>query len=605
MEKTGIHLEKYCLLKEIGRGGCATVYLAVDERLGQKWAVKKIEKSQAGEVREWEILKKLNYPAFPRIVDVLSQGDTLYLVMEYVEGKNLQEEYKMGIRLSEETLLELGLCLCGALEYLHACSPPVIYRDLKPSNIIHCPDGSFRIVDFGAAALFRGGAREDRERWGTKGFCAPEQMQGKCCAQSDIYSMGKTLAYLGGDTVSRKFQRILNRCTRQDPGKRYASARETKNRIEKLLREKRQNHRLRRISILVLAGGVLAGIVYGIFEQAERRQYVYWMNQARSAAALGGSHEAEVRRYYETAIRFAPENDSGFLELLSYYGKEGETQRGISVVKEIMAVYAQNSKAYGDVWEEIGFLYLGGNPAEEGFCTSDEKAADAFSHAADAGIAMAGKWRRTAELISGADDPEEEELLKENLNEMEQETERLPEQARIRRMLILAQIYRRLDGNTGGEEMEQAVRILEHAQSMASDLGDRETFRNVRLQLAQMYYACGLQKQDSGMMKRAMQNYEMLIQEEGIERQERQILLKLAYGYRVMEDWEAAAAWYRKIIELYPEEPEGYSGYGWMLLLNGDAEQAEEICRAGEAAADVDGDINFLRLKERLDVMNE
>src|SRR5699024_3545621 len=124
------------------------------------------------------------------------------------------------------------------------CSPPVIYRDLKPSNIIHCPDGSFRIVDFGAAALFRGGAREDRERWGTKGFCVPEQMQGKCCAQSDIYSMGKTLAYLGGDTVSRKFQRILNRCTRQDPGKRYASARETKNRIEKLLREKRQNHRL-------------------------------------------------------------------------------------------------------------------------------------------------------------------------------------------------------------------------------------------------------------------------------------------------------------------------------------------------------------------------
>lgn len=604
MKETGIHLEKYCLLKTLGKGGCATVYLAVDERLGQKWAVKKIENSQAGEVREWEILKKLNYPAFPRIVDVLSQEDTLYLVMEYVEGENLEAEYKRGIRFSEETLLKLGICLCGALEYLHGCSPPIIYRDLKPSNIIHCPDGNFRIVDFGTAILYRAGAREDREHWGTKGFCAPEQIDGKSCAQSDIFGMGKTLLYLGEDTVSRRFRKILGKCTRKEPSKRYASAADAAEKMEKLLREKRQNHRLRRVSLLVLAGGTLAGIVYGIFEQAERRQYVYWLNQARSAV-LSGSGEEKVRRCYETAIRFEPCSDSGFLELLSYYSQEGETQRGILTVQELMNAYAQNSSAYGDVWEEIGFLYLGGNPAEEGFRTSDEKAADAFSMAAKAGIAAADKWRQTTELLSGADSPESEKLLKENLNELEQKTEQLPQQAGTRRMLILAQIYRRLDGNTGGEEMEQAVRILEHAQGIASGAGDSEMFRSVRLQLAQMYYACGLQKQDRTMMTRAMQNYESLIQEEGIERQERQVLLKLAYGCRVIEDFEQAAQWYQKVIELYPEDPEGYSGYGWMLLLNGSVEQAEEICRAGEAAADVEGDINFLRLKERLEVMNE
>lgn len=604
MTKTDIHLEKYCLLKTIGRGGCATVYLAVDEHLGQKWAVKKIEKSQAGEIREWEILKKLNHPAFPRIVDVLSQEDTLYLVMEYVEGENLEKEYRGGMSFSEETLLKLGICLCGALEYLHSCSPPVIYRDLKPSNIIHCPDGNFRIVDFGAAILYRPGAREDRERWGTIGFCAPEQIDGKSCIQSDIFGMGKTLLYLGGDAAGRRFRKILYKCTKKEPLKRYASAAEAAEKMERLLRENRTNCHLRRMSFLILTGGIFAGSIYSIIDQAEYRQYAYWMNQARGAI-LAGSSEAKVRRYYETAIRFEPANDGGFLELLSYYSQEGETQRGILVVQELMKAYAKYDSNYGNVWEEIGFLYLGGNPKEDSFRTSEKKAEVAFSIAAQAGIEMADKWQKTALLLSGTDDSGDEELLKKILNELEQEIGQLSEQAKTRRMMILAQIYRRLDGNTGGEEMEQAVRILEHAQGIASDSGDSETFRNVRQQLAQMYYACALQKQDSIMMKRAMENYETLIQEEGIERQECQILLKLAYGCRVMEDFERAAQWYEKIIELYPEEAAGYSGYGWMLLLNGSAEQAEEVCRAGEAAADVEGDINFLRLKERLEVMNE
>lgn len=603
MKKTDIHLEKYCLLKTIGRGGCATVYLAVDEHLGQKWAVKKIEKSQAGEIREWEILKKLNYPAFPRIVDVLSQEDTLYLVMEYVEGENLEAEYKEGMHFSEETLLKLGICLCRALEYLHGCSPPVIYRDLKPSNIIHCPDGNFRIVDFGAAILYRPGAREDRERWGTRGFCAPEQMNGKSCVQSDIFGMGKTLLYLGGDTISRRFRKILHKCTRKEPLKRYASASEAADKMERLLRENRKNCRFRRVSFLILAGGMFAGSIYSIIEQAEYRQYAYWMNQARSAV-LAGDSEKEVRRCYETAIRFEPSSERGYLELLSYYSQEGETQRGILAVQELMKAYAKYG-AYGNVWEEIGFLYLGGNPEEDSFRTSEKKAEEAFSMAAQAGITMADKWQKTALLLSGTDNPGDRELLKKILNELEKEIGQLPEQAKTRRMMILAQIYRRLDGNTGGKEMEQAVRILEHAQGIASDVGDRETFRSVRQQLAQMYYACALQKQDSIMMKRAMQNYEALIQEEGIERQDCQMLLKLAYGCRVIEDFERAAQWYEKIIELYPEEAAGYSGYGWMLLLNGSVERAEEICHAGEAAADVEGDINFLRLKERLEVMNE
>lgn len=604
MKKTGIHLEKYCLLKTIGRGGCATVYLAVDEHLGQKWAVKKIEKSQTGEVREWEILKKLNHPAFPRIVDVLSQEDTLYLVMEYVEGENLEKEYRGGMHFSEETLLKLGICLCRALEYLHGCSPPIIYRDLKPANIIHCPDGNFRIVDFGAAIFFRAGAREDRERWGTKGFCAPEQIDGKSCVQSDIFGMGKTLLYLGGDSVSRRFRKILHKCTRKEPVRRYASAAEAADKMEKLLRENRKNYRLRRVSYLVLAGGIFAGSVYSIIEQAEYRQYVYWMNQARSAV-LAGSSEEKVRRCYETAIRFEPLSDRGFLELLSYYSQEGETQRGILTVQELMKAYAKDGSTYGNVWEEIGFLYLGGNSEEDSFWTSDKKAEDAFSRAAQAGIAMADKWQKITALVSGTDNPGDRDLLKDILNELEQEIGQLSEQAKTRRMMILAQIYRRLDGNTGGKEMEQAVRILEHAQRTASDAGDSETFRSVRQQLAQMYYACALQKQDSTMMKRAMQNYEALIQEEGIERQECQVLLKLAYGCRVVEDFERAAQWYEKIIELYPEEAAGYSGYGWMLLLNGSVERAEEVCHAGEAAADVEGDINFQRLKERLEVMNE
>ena len=145
MLKAGFVLDgKYRILSVIGQGGMSTVYLAVHERLKQKWAVKEISMEYCENyemisrklIVEADILKRLDHPGLPKIVDIIEKKDAIWMVMEFIEGKTLKEILNERGRIEEKEILIWGKQLCEVLSYLHSKKPSIIYRDLKPENII-------------------------------------------------------------------------------------------------------------------------------------------------------------------------------------------------------------------------------------------------------------------------------------------------------------------------------------------------------------------------------------------------------------------------------------------------------------------------------------
>lgn len=253
---------KYRILRRLGQGGEGVVYLAEDRDLGRRVALKRLwaEGETGEEIRqEAAFLRDLRHPMLPVVYELFRgelcadeaflQEDGWYLALEYIEGISLHNFIRKEGGVREEQACLWGEMLLDVLLYLHSRETPVIYRDLKPANIIVCRDGSLRLVDFGAA-FFRsyGEERGERLAW-TAGYGAPEQ-QGMAGRQpyaderSDIYAFGRVLYYMvtGADPgkppygqlapslynplLSPGFERFLERCTMEEPNERYQVAAE-------------------------------------------------------------------------------------------------------------------------------------------------------------------------------------------------------------------------------------------------------------------------------------------------------------------------------------------------------------------------------------------
>ncbi|MDQ6660968.1 MAG: serine/threonine protein kinase, partial [Chloroflexota bacterium] len=181
--------ERYQLLERLGAGGFGAVYRAFDTKLGNRVVAVK-EMSQIGlspqEIIEASdafkhealLLANLMHPSLPRIYDHFSEGGHWYLVMDFIEGETLEHRlsHTIGKRLlNVEDILTIGIQLAGVLSYLHTRTPPIIFRDLKPANIMLTPDGNLYLIDFGIARLFKPGQMKDTIAFGSPGYAAPEQ----------------------------------------------------------------------------------------------------------------------------------------------------------------------------------------------------------------------------------------------------------------------------------------------------------------------------------------------------------------------------------------------------------------------------------------------
>src|SRR6266516_3508079 len=213
--------QRYLVLGQIGQGGFGAVYKAADVQFGDRLlAIKEMSQSGSGEEdgqevkqfkREAMLLAGLMHPNLPRIYDSFTEGGRWYLVMDFIEGEMLEDYlgHSSGGRLPLTEVLAIGLQLCKVLDYLHTRQPPIIFRDLKPSNVMRTSDGQLYLIDFGIARHFKPGQAKDTIAFGSPGYAAPEQYgKAQTTARSDIYSLGATLHHMltGIDPSQTPFQ---------------------------------------------------------------------------------------------------------------------------------------------------------------------------------------------------------------------------------------------------------------------------------------------------------------------------------------------------------------------------------------------------------------
>ncbi len=208
--------QRYLILGQAGRGGFGAVYKASDTELGRLVAVKEMSQSNLGAQElvsaseafrhEAMLLAGLTHPNLPRIYEQFTDTGRSYLVMDFIEGETLDEHLdRLGNkRLPLEKVFDIALQLCSVLDYLHNRQPPIIFRDLKPANVMITASGHVYLIDFGIARHFKPGQSKDTTALGSSGYAAPEQYgKSQTTPRADIYSLGVTLhQLLSGDDPS-------------------------------------------------------------------------------------------------------------------------------------------------------------------------------------------------------------------------------------------------------------------------------------------------------------------------------------------------------------------------------------------------------------------
>lgn len=201
--------DTYTVLNLIGRGGMGAVYRVQRASDTTVWALKEMRpqgdlspEEQADNRRlflqEASLLRSLAFPNLPVVADLFEHEGRPTMVMEYVPGKTLEDRiHEANAPLLEQQVLGYAIQLCRVLHYLHSCTPPIIYRDLKPSNIMLTPAGVLKLIDFGVARTHKAGQSKDTIAMGSAGYAPPEQYgKGQTDARSDVYALGATLLHL-------------------------------------------------------------------------------------------------------------------------------------------------------------------------------------------------------------------------------------------------------------------------------------------------------------------------------------------------------------------------------------------------------------------------
>ena len=392
---------KYKILNKIGQGGMSVVYLAMNERANKPWAIKEIRKDGVSNyevvkqnlIAETDILKRLNHPNLPSIIDVIDCEDTFLIVMDYIEGKPLSEALKREGAQPQEKVIEWAKQICDVLGYLHSRKPPIIYRDMKPSNVMLRPDGNIMIIDFGTAREYKSASIEDTTCLGTQGYAAPEQFggHGQTDGRTDIYCLGATLYHLltghnpclppyemypirqWNPNLSSGLEEIIIKCTQKNPDDRYQSCAELMYALEhydELDHEykKVQNRKWRTfLTTSVLTVVSLAACVGFKFAETSTtsKNYESYLKNAVSAVSM-----EEKIQDYENAIKLNPGEGEGYLNLLQACldntEEDGEswnfTQTEAAKMTEILGYKGES------------------NRSNESYLESDEAAYDEFAY---------------------------------------------------------------------------------------------------------------------------------------------------------------------------------------------------------------------------------
>jgi serine/threonine-protein kinase len=392
---------KYKVLNVIGQGGMSTVYLAMNERANKQWAIKEVRKDAVADFRvvkqslitETDLLKELSHPYLPSIVDVIDEEGRFLIVMDYIEGNTLDKALNMLGAQPQEYVIEWGIQLCDVLEYLHTRKPPIIYRDIKPGNIMLRPDGTITLIDFGTAREYKEQNNADTSYLGTRGYAAPEQFggMGQTDARTDVYCLGATLYHLvtghnpseppyefypiryWNPQLSPGLEYIINKCVQNNPDDRYSSCAEVMYDLQNYRILDRGYKREAKFSVGVFAFVTVAALVFGglsfLFhskaETLAKTSYDNYVLDANSTV-----DDLTASEMYTKAIVTDPGNPTAYLDLMdnhlliddNFTPEEDELFRGILITQvgntTVEKRLAADKVGYAQVAYKLGIAYF-------------------------------------------------------------------------------------------------------------------------------------------------------------------------------------------------------------------------------------------------------
>ncbi|SFU85422.1 serine/threonine protein kinase [Butyrivibrio sp. M55] len=391
---------KYKVLNIIGQGGMSTVYLAMNERANKQWAIKEVRKDAVTNYRvvrqslitETDLLKELSHPYLPSIVDVIEEDGRFLIVMDYIEGNTLEKALRLLGPQPQEYVIEWGIQLCDVLGYLHTRKPPIIYRDLKPGNIMLRPNGTITLIDFGTAREYKEANTGDTSYLGTRGYAAPEQFggMGQTDARTDIYCLGTTMYHLvtghnpgeppfelypiryWNPQLSPGLEYIIAKCVQNNPDDRYNSCAEVMYDLQNYKELDRGYKKTAKISIALFAAVVALFVVFLSSAVSfkvkantiQKENYTHYITEAKGAADNLTSVEM-----YAKAIAMQPENKDAYIDLLdnffliddNFSEEEDKQLRSILITptKEgtVEEALAKNKDAYAEIAYKLGIAY--------------------------------------------------------------------------------------------------------------------------------------------------------------------------------------------------------------------------------------------------------
>ena len=406
---------KYKILNKVGQGGMSVVYLAMNEKANKQWAVKEVRKDgvldfeavKQGLVAETDILKRLDHPYLPSIIDVIDTDESFIIIMDYIQGNSLNKALDEFGAQPQDEVIKWAKQLCDVLGYLHTRTPPIIYRDMKPANVMLKPDGNISLIDFGTAREYKEKNLADTTCLGTVGYAAPEQFggMGQTDARTDIYCLGATLYHLVtgknpceppyeirpireiNPNLSSGLERIILKCTQRDPNDRYQSAAELMYALEHYEEvddsyRKKQKRKLALFLAPVVLALLFAGAsVWGYLSAEKQRTADYGFilaeaaNESDPTTALNRYYEAITTDPTRTDAYLGNDDFSGMIDYLTRDGeltvsesswlsrlKAGLDQKGSSGYSSTVDVLAElraaDPSGYEQVCYEIGEAYL-------------------------------------------------------------------------------------------------------------------------------------------------------------------------------------------------------------------------------------------------------
>lgn len=643
---------KYKILNKIGQGGMSVVYLAMNEKANKQWAIKEMRKEKNKNyeimkqslITETNLLKELKHPYLPSIADIIESDDTIIIVMDYVEGRPLSDILTEEGTIEEDKVADYAIQLCDVLDYLHSQKPPIIYRDLKPANIMLRPDGKITLIDFGTARKYNYDSVSDTTCLGTIGYAAPEQFAGETLrqtdARTDIYNLGATMYHLltgvnpseppyelypirrWDESLSNGLEKIILRATRKDPDKRFNDCKEMSYALQHfrdlddsyIATQKKKIFLFAASLILSFTFFSMAIVVNGMEKREISKVYNNYLSEAAlKIASTGGKNvvDTDILKLFQDAINVSPNSTEAYIRMLDYYCDLGQTRNGLMAISAMIASGTGDLSNNDDLMMRMGQIYFLGNSKDTEFNIDYGTAARYFDKVNIKKYPQAKYYSSLSKSLSeiGMD---WNIIVKDMKNVDEYLNTEVNEEEKAEIYITLSKIYRAnafAIQKVGEKPFDKAMELLNKAGEILNSSYTDKNLKDKYLPelyfgFADAYYRRANvepdEKESRNDLYEAVSYYERYLI---FATTAQTVLFKNRIGdiYRALGEYKRAVEEYEDIIGKYPEDATAYISLATMLLIDmKDVNTSAMIYMKARQLPDIEFNSNFVSLKNKL-----